>query len=46
MQAVLMNIFRTLKQRGHNPLQTIVAALRTYLQTSLLPLPDKVAANG
>jgi transposase len=47
MQAVLMSIFRTLKQRGHNPLQVIVQALRTYLQTGHLPpLPDKVAANG
>ena len=46
MQAVLMSIFRTLKQRGHNPLPTIVQALRTYLQTGKLPaLPDKVAAN-
>ena len=47
MQAVLMSIFRTLKQRGHNPLQTIVSALRTYLITGKLPLlPDKVPANG
>ncbi len=47
MQAVLMSIFRTLKQRGHNPLQTIAQALRTYLQTGTLPpLPDKVAAHG
>jgi transposase len=47
MQAVLMSIFRTLKQRGHNPLQTIVSALSTYLQTGQLPpLPDPIAANG
>jgi len=47
MQAVLMSIFRTLKQRGHNPLQTIVQALRSYLQTGQLPpLPDKIAAGG
>jgi hypothetical protein len=47
MQAVLMSIFRTLKQRGHNPLQTIVSALRAYLQTGQLPpLPDTVAADG
>ncbi len=46
-QAVLRSIFRTLKQRGHNPLQTIVQALRTYLLTGQLPpLPDKVAADG
>jgi uncharacterized protein (UPF0297 family) len=47
MQAVLMSIFRTLKQRGHDPLTTIVSALRTYLVTGELPpLPEKVAANG
>lgn len=47
MQAVLMSVFRTLKQRGHNPLQTIVSALRTYLQTGQLPsLPNKIAANS
>jgi transposase len=47
MQAMLMSIFRTLKQRGHNPLQTIVSALRSYLITGQLPpLPDKVPANG
>jgi hypothetical protein len=47
MQAVLMSIFRTLKQRGHDRLTTIVSALRTYLVTGELPpLPEKVAANG
>jgi transposase len=47
MQAVLMSVFRTLKQRGHNPLQVIVQSLRTYLQTGQLPpLPTKIAANG
>jgi transposase len=47
MQAVLMSIFRTLKQRGHNPLQTIVQALRTYLRTGQLPaLPDKIASGS
>jgi hypothetical protein len=47
MQAVLMSIFRTLKQRGHNPLKTIVQALRTYLLTGQMPaLPDKVTADG
>jgi len=39
-QAVLMSIYRTLKQRGHDPLATITNALRQYLQTGkLLPLP-------
>jgi hypothetical protein len=36
-QAVLMTIFRTLKQRGHQPIQTIVAALRAYVSTGALP---------
>jgi transposase len=47
VQAVLMSIYRTLKQRGHHPLKTIVAGLRTYLKTgSLPPLPAKVTENG
>lgn len=47
MQAVLMSIFRTLKQRGHDPLKAIVAALRSYLQTGRLPrLPEHIAADG
>ena len=36
-QAVFMSIFRTLKQRGHDPIQTIVDALSTYLTTGTLP---------
>lgn len=36
-QAVLMSVFRTLKQRGHHPIQTIVEALTTYLNTKVLP---------
>lgn len=40
-QAVLMSIFRTLKQRGHNPTRVIAQALRTYVQTGQLPpLPE------
>jgi len=46
-QAVLMSIHRTLKQRGHNPLQTITDALKTYLTTGQLPpLPGNAAADG
>lgn len=46
LQAVLMSIYRTLKQRGHNPLQTIVAALRSYLRTGTLPpLPTKITED-
>ena len=47
IQAVLMTIYRTLKQRGHNALQTITNALRTYVTTGLLPpLPPKAAPDG
>jgi hypothetical protein len=46
-QAVLMSVFRTLKQRGHNPVSTVIAALRGYLQTGELPpLPGPVTADG
>jgi transposase len=46
-QAVLMSIFRTLKQRGHNPVAIVHDALRTYLKTGQLPpLPAPVTANG
>jgi hypothetical protein len=46
-QAVLMSVYRTLQQRGHAPLKTIVDALGTYLATGKLPpLPAKVAAIG
>lgn len=36
-QAVLMSIFRTLKQRGCDLLDSITQALKTYLTTGLLP---------
>ena len=36
-QAVLMSIYRTLKQRGHDPLTTLTNALTEYLQTGKLP---------
>jgi transposase len=43
-QAVLMSIYRTLKQRGHDPITVIRNALATYLTTGQLPpLP---AASG
>jgi hypothetical protein len=46
-QAVLMSVYRTLRLRGHDPLQTLSSALRTYLQTGHLPpLPAEHAANG
>jgi len=46
-QAVLMSVYRTLRLRGHDPLQTIADALRTYLQTGHLPpLTATSTANG
>ncbi len=46
-QAVLMTIFRTLKQRGHDPIRTVIAAIETYLETKqLLPLPEKTASGN
>lgn len=47
-QAVLMSVFRTLKQRGHDPIRTIVAALTQYLTTGQLPpLPEpKTTSDG
>jgi len=47
VQAVLMSIFRTLKLRGHDPLQVIPDALRTYLKTGTPPpLPGPIVADG
>jgi transposase len=46
-QAVLMSIYRTLKQRGHDPITIINNALATYLTTGQLPpLPSEIATNG
>lgn len=46
-QAVLMSVFRTLKQRGHNPVSAVVDGVRTYLRTGQLPpLPTKVTELG
>ena len=47
VQGVLMSIYRTLKQRGHNPLQTITRSLADYVTTGKLPpLPSKSAPGG
>ena len=44
-QAVLMSIYRTLKQRGHDPITIVTNALTTYLTTGILPpLPSKITA--
>lgn len=47
-QAVLMSIFRTLKQRGHDPIRTVIEAINKYLTTGKLPpLPaPNTAADG
>jgi len=36
-QSILMSIFVTIKQRGLNPIDTVVKALRIYLETGNLP---------
>ena len=46
-QAVLMSVFRTLKQRGHNPVSAVLDAVRAYLKTGQLPpLPERITENG
>jgi len=46
-QAVLMSIFRTLKQRGHDPITTVITALKTHLTTDSLPsLPQPTTSDG
>jgi transposase len=46
-QAVLMTIYRTLKQREFDPIQTITNALAEYIQTGELPpLPTKTTSIG
>jgi transposase len=37
IQAILMSVYRTLKLRGHDPITTIVKALRVYVKTGVLP---------
>jgi transposase len=45
-QSVLMSVFRTLKQRGHDPIQTITEALASYLKTGQLPpLPEAILTS-
>ena len=46
VQGVLMSIYRTLKQRGHNPLQTITQALADYVKIGTLPaLPARATSS-
>ena len=45
-QAVLMSVFRTLKQRGRDPIRTVVSALEQFLLTGQLPpLPSKTTSD-
>ncbi len=37
-QSVLMTVFRTLKRRGYNPIQTLVSTLSDFILTEKLPL--------
>ena len=46
-QAVLMSVYRTLKQRGYHPIQTITQAIEAFLTAGQLPpLPHKLTAHG
>jgi hypothetical protein len=36
-QSVLMTVLRTLRVRGHHPLDTILNALAQYAETGLMP---------
>lgn len=44
-QSVLMSVFITIKQRGLNPIDTIVEALRTYIKTGKLPRLAEFSAS-
>jgi transposase len=46
-QTILMSVYRTLKLRSLDPLDTIVSALKTYVATgSFPPLPEaKLSVN-
>jgi transposase len=47
-QAVLMSVFRTLKQRGHDPIRTVVNAVEQFITTKQLPPlpPPKTTSDG
>ena len=44
-QAVLMSVFRTLKQRGHDPIRTTIDAVASYLATGKLPPLPQIASD-
>jgi transposase len=46
-QAVLMSVFRTLDQRGLDPVQTLVTAIEQFLKTGQLPpIPKNTTSDG
>ncbi len=46
-RSILMSIYRTLKQRGLDPLRETETALRQFMQTGQLPpLPTKICSGG
>lgn len=45
-QSVLMTVFRTLKLRGSQPIDTILEALSNYIQTNSLPPLPKPASES
>ena len=46
-QAALMGVLRTLKQRGHDPIRTVVQAIEQYFETGKLPpLPPRTTSDG
>jgi uncharacterized protein (UPF0297 family) len=46
-QSVLMSVLITIKQRGLNPIDTVVEGLRAYTKTGKLPpLPEFPASPG
>lgn len=46
LQALFLSIYRTLKRRGVDPLETMREALATYIQTGTLPALPKTPAPG
>jgi transposase len=46
VQAIMMSVYRTLKLRGLDPLDTIVAALRQHVSTGTLPPPPPASCSN
>jgi len=45
-QSVLMTVFRTLKRRGYNPIQTLISALQEFIRTGQLPPFPPILSSG